>query len=106
MLRDLSIGNGPLKVIVDFCTDGQLSWTDSSDWERRLAYAPDTLVTAAVYGGLIAATNFAASFWEHSLATRYMNAADRMQQAAQQVLYSREAKRFAHSIELDTGRLT
>ncbi len=46
MPRDLSIGNGSVRVIVDCFTDGQLSWTDSSDWKRRFAYAPDTLVTA------------------------------------------------------------
>ncbi len=37
-------------------------------WEER--YGTHTFTTAAVYGGLIAATNFAESSGEHSLATR------------------------------------
>lgn len=72
-------------------------------WEER--YGTHTFTTAAVYGGLVAAANFAESFGEHSLATRYRQAADRMQEAAQQVLYSREARRFARSLDPDTGRL-
>ncbi len=73
MPRELSLGNGTLHVmfdaayqIRDICfpyvskenhsaghafrfgvyTDAQLSWLDSPDWERRLLYEPDTLVTS------------------------------------------------------------
>jgi len=72
MPRELSIGNGSLQVMFDaqyrlrdiyypyvgkenhaghafrfgVFADGQMSWTDSPDWERRINYAPATLVTA------------------------------------------------------------
>ena len=72
-------------------------------WEDR--YGIHTFTTGAVYGGLVAAANFAESFGEHALATRYKRAADSMREAAQQVLYSKEAKRFARSLNPETGKL-
>lgn len=72
-------------------------------WEER--YAIHTFTTCAVYGGLVAAANFAESFGEHALATKYKKAADRMREAALQVLYSRKANRFARSLDPDTGQL-
>ena len=72
-------------------------------WEER--YGIHTFTTAAVYGGLVAAANFAENFGERSLAAKYKAAADRMQEAAQRILYSREANRFARSLDPDTGQL-
>ncbi len=72
-------------------------------WEER--YGVHTFTTAAVYGGLVAAANFAGSFGEQTLAERYKKAADAVQEAAQQVLYNQEAKRFARSFDPATGQL-
>jgi glucoamylase len=72
-------------------------------WEER--YGIHSFTTAAVYGGLVAAANFAQSFGEHTLAARYNKAADQVQEAAVRVLYSQKANRFARSLDPDTGRV-
>lgn len=72
-------------------------------WEER--YGIHTFTTSAVYGGLVAAANFAESFGEHPLATRYKKAADGVRKAAQQFLFSEEANRFARSFDPVTGKL-
>jgi glucoamylase len=72
-------------------------------WEER--FGIHTFTTGAVYGGLVAAANFAESFGEPALAARYKKAADSVREAAQQALYSGEAKRFARSLDPDNGHL-
>ena len=72
-------------------------------WEER--YGIHSFTTAAVYGGLVAAAKFAESFGEHRLAMKYKKAAAGVQRAAQQVLYSKEAGRFARSLDTNTGQL-
>ncbi len=72
-------------------------------WEER--YGVHTFTTGAVYGGLVAAANFAESFGEHALAAKYKKAADAVQKAAQEILYSREARHFARSLDPETGQL-
>jgi glucoamylase len=72
-------------------------------WEER--FGVHTFTTAAVYGGLVAAANFAESFGERALATKYQKAANQMQEAALQILYSARMNRFARSLDPDTGQL-
>jgi GH15 family glucan-1,4-alpha-glucosidase len=72
-------------------------------WEER--YGIHTFTVCAVYGGLVAAANFAESFGEQGLATKYKTAADQVREAALQLLYSRSANRFARSLDADTGQL-
>lgn len=72
-------------------------------WEER--YGIHTFTVATVYGGLLAAANFAECFGEHDAATRYKNAAVTLQEAAQRILFSTEAKRFARSLDPYTGQL-
>lgn len=58
---------------------------------------------AAVYGGLVAAANFAETFGESALTARYKKAADQVREAALQSLYSQKENRFARSLDPYTG---
>ena len=98
----------PLVVrIADFLeayrTDNGLPKPSYDLWEER--YGIHTYTTAAVYGGLVSAANFAESFGEHALAQKYNRAADEVREAALQALYSNKANRFARSLDPDTGQV-
>lgn len=84
-------------------TDDGLPQPSYDLWEER--YGIHAFTTGAVYGGLVAAANFAESFGEHALATKYKKAADHMQEAVQKILYDQEAKRFARSLDPESRQL-
>nr|WP_230400617.1 glycoside hydrolase family 15 protein [Candidatus Brocadia sinica] len=72
-------------------------------WEER--HGVHTFTVATVYGGLMAAANFAESFGERHLAEKYRKAAAEIREAARQVLYSPQTQRFARRFDTDTEEL-
>jgi len=66
-------------------------------WEERQGVL--TFTVAAVYGGLVAAANFADAFGEISLAQDYRDGAAHMRQGMDQYLYLEKEKRFARMVE-------
>ena len=66
-------------------------------WEERQGVLAFT--TAAVYGGLMAAGQFAEAFGETILASEYRQGADRMREAMVQYLYLEREQRFARMIQ-------
>lgn len=99
----------PLIILAaDFLEDYRMEGTGlprpSYDlWEER--YGIHTFTVATVYGGLMAAANFAESFGEQHLATKYRKAAVEIQEATKQVLYSNQAQRFARRFDPDTEEI-
>src|SRR5437899_11105434 len=65
-------------------------------WEERQGVL--TFTTAAVFGGLIAAANFAELFGNKELADEYRNGAVKMREAMDHFLYLNDKKRFARMI--------
>ena len=65
-------------------------------WEERQGIL--TFTVSAVYGGLMAAANFAECFGENDLATEYRQGALKMREAMDQYLYLKTEKRFARMI--------
>ena len=65
-------------------------------WEERQGVL--TFTVSTVYGGLIAAANFAKEFGEMTLAEEYIKGAARIRQAMDQYLYMEEEQRFARMI--------
>lgn len=67
-------------------------------WEER--HGIHAYTVAAVYAGLRAASNFAASFGETEHAARYQQAADEIKAAARRYLWSDEVGRFLRTINV------
>jgi GH15 family glucan-1,4-alpha-glucosidase len=67
-------------------------------WEERRGIHAFTV--AAVYGGLIAASHFAALFGEHDLATRYQTAANEIKAATRAHLWHEGENRFLRMIQV------
>ena len=65
-------------------------------WEERQGIL--TFTASTVFGGLMAAANFAQAFGEISLADEYRQGADKMRKAMEKYLYLPEEKRFARMI--------
>lgn len=65
-------------------------------WEERRGVL--TFTVSAVYGGLMAASNFAKAFGETSLAEEYAQGAIKMRDALNKYLYLPEEKRFARML--------
>jgi glucoamylase len=65
-------------------------------WEERQGVL--TFTVSAVFGGLMAAANFAACFGEEELAEEYRQGAMTMREGMNQYLYLKEEKRFARMI--------
>ncbi|MBX9744102.1 MAG: glycoside hydrolase family 15 protein [Chlamydiales bacterium] len=65
-------------------------------WEERQGIF--TFTTATVYGGLMAAAQFATAFGETSLAKEYRNGAQQIREAMDFYLYRKEEGRFARMI--------
>ncbi len=65
-------------------------------WEERQGIL--TFTASTVYGGLMAASNFAKAFGEESLAEEYRNGAQELRKAMDHHLYLKEEKRFARMI--------
>ncbi len=65
-------------------------------WEERRGIL--TFTVSAVYGGLMAAANFAKAFGETSLAEDYAQGAVKMREAMDKYLYLPKEKRFARMI--------
>jgi len=65
-------------------------------WEER--YGVHTFTTAAVYGALVAARNFAQTFGDHGHAERYDRAANEVREAMAKHLWSEELGRFVRRL--------
>ncbi len=65
-------------------------------WEERQGIF--TFTSSTVYGGLMAASNFAKEFGEQELAEEYAQGADRLKKAMDRYLYLEKEKRFARMI--------
>ena len=68
-------------------------------WEERQGILTYTVST--VFGGLMAAANFATAFGETDLAEDYRNVATRIREAMDQYLYLKDEKRFARMINFN-----
>jgi glucoamylase len=66
-------------------------------WEERQGIL--TFTVSAVYGGLIAAANFANCFGETELAKEYAQGALKMREGMDEYLYLKKEKRFARMIQ-------
>jgi len=62
-------------------------------------------IVAAVYGGLVAAANFADSFGEMPFAEKYRKAAAEIRDAAKRILYCSRTESFARRIDPETEEL-
>ncbi|NCO34444.1 MAG: glycoside hydrolase family 15 protein [Armatimonadetes bacterium] len=67
-------------------------------WEERRGVLSFT--TGAVYGGLMAAANFAQAFGESELAEKYQQAASEIRTGTDNYLWRPEANRFARRLDL------
>ncbi len=67
-------------------------------WEERQGILTYTVST--VYGGLIAASNFAQAFGDTGLAKEYREGAQKMREGMDRLLYIPEKKRFARMIHI------
>jgi len=65
-------------------------------WEERQGVL--TFTVSAVFGGLMAASNFAQAFGEVDLAKEYLQGANKMREAMEKHLYLPEKKRFARMV--------
>jgi GH15 family glucan-1,4-alpha-glucosidase len=70
-------------------------------WEER--YGIFTFTTSAVYGGIMAASNFAKLFGDDERSKRYYNAAENIKKGMLKHLWNEEYGRFARSIYLKEG---
>jgi GH15 family glucan-1,4-alpha-glucosidase len=68
-------------------------------WEERQGVL--TFTTAAVYGGLIAASNFTEAFGETELADGYRQGARQLREAMDKYLYLKNEKRFARMVNFN-----
>jgi oligosaccharide amylase len=68
-------------------------------WEERQGIL--TFTVSTVYGGLMAAANFAAGFGETSLAEEYRNGAHKIREAMDKYLYLKKEGRFARMINFN-----
>lgn len=68
-------------------------------WEERRGIHAYTL--AAVYGGLVAASQFTAAFGQHDRAERYAKVAEEIKAATRQYLWSEEAGRFVRTLYVE-----
>ncbi len=71
-------------------------------WEER--YGIFTFTTSAVYGGLIAAANFANLFGDDDRARRYKTIAERIKKSMIKYLWNEKLGRFARGIYLKDGK--
>ena len=71
-------------------------------WEER--YGIYTFTASAVYGGMVAAANFARLFGDDARCSRYEQAAERIKNGILTHLWNEEAGRFARGLQLKDGR--
>src|SRR5487761_1044923 len=100
------------KPIVKTAGNFLLQYRDSSTklplesydlWEERRAVF--TYTSSAVYGGLVAAANFARSFGEIQLAISFSDAAAEVKAAIEKYLYDPALQRFVRGCQLDGGKV-
>ncbi len=70
-------------------------------WEER--YGIYTFTASAVYGGLVAAANFARLFGDDARFSRYERAAEQMKEAILTHLWDESAQRFARGLYMKDG---
>jgi len=70
-------------------------------WEERHGIL--TFTVSTVYGGLMAASNFAQSFGETGLAMEYRDGAQQMKKAMNKYLYLEDKKRFARMFNINNA---
>ncbi|MGI0078555.1 MAG: glycoside hydrolase family 15 protein [Nitrososphaerales archaeon] len=71
-------------------------------WEERRGVF--TYTSSAVYGGLIAAANFASSFGENQVASSFSDAAAEIKDAIEKYLFDASLGRFLRGCALDNGK--
>ncbi|WP_442601651.1 glycoside hydrolase family 15 protein [Paenibacillus sp. KN14-4R] len=71
-------------------------------WEER--YGIYTFTVSAVYGGLLAASNFCALFGDDERSKRYKHTAERLKSGILQHLWDDQAKRFVRGLYLEDGK--
>lgn len=95
LYRDLIIRAG--NFLAGFADDAHGLPLPSYDlWEER--WGVHAWTVGAVYGGLLAARNFARAFGEAAEAERLQQAADRFREGADRYLWSEERQRFARTV--------
>ncbi len=73
-------------------------------WEERRQVL--TFTSAAVYGGLVAAANFAGAFGEDELAEKFSTGAEEVKQAVITHLYDPTLQRFLRGVSMENGKIT
>ncbi|MBI5632547.1 MAG: glycoside hydrolase family 15 protein [Nitrospirae bacterium] len=105
MYRDIEFIKPLYNTLIRKAADFMMNYRDSGTglplpsydlWEERQGIL--TFTVSAVYGGLMAAANFAGAFGETGLAREYREGADRMRQAMDRHLYLEKEGRFARMI--------
>ncbi len=77
----------------------RLPWSSYDLWEER--YGVHTFTVGAVYGGLVAARNFAQVFGDADRSRRYHDAAEEVREAMAEHLWSEERGRFLRRLVPD-----
>ncbi|WP_320045716.1 glycoside hydrolase family 15 protein [uncultured Ilyobacter sp.] len=72
-------------------------------WEERLGVHAFTV--ASVYGGMIAAANFAKAFGEIDVSEHYRNSAQDIKESFEKYMYIGEENRFARMSRFENGKL-
>lgn len=103
--RNVELIRSLYEPFVKKCADFMMNYRDfktglplpSYDlWEERQGVL--TFTVSTVFGGLMAAANFAEAFGEKELAQDYRNGAQKIREAMDQYLYLENEKRFARMI--------
>lgn len=105
--RDIEFIKPLYKPLIKNAADFMLLYRDSKTklplpsydlWEEKQGII--TFTVAAVYGGLIAASNFTEAFGESELSNGYRNGALEIREAMDKYLYLERERRFARMINL------
>ncbi|MFV0387379.1 MAG: glycoside hydrolase family 15 protein [Pyrinomonadaceae bacterium] len=104
LYREIEFLNKLYRPLIRKCADFLVEFRDESGlpkpswnlWEDRRGV--HTFTTASVVGALRAAANFAQIFGDSERASQYTEAADLMVSAMEEILYSREHKRFLRGL--------
>lgn len=111
LFKDIEFIKPLYKTLVKRAADFMMSYIDAETglplpsydlWEERQGIL--TFTVAAVFGGLIAAANFAAAFGELELEQEYRQGAARIRQGMDRYLYLEKEQRFARMINIRPDR--
>lgn len=106
MFRDVEVIKPLYRTLIKKAADFMMNYRDQKTglplpsydlWEER--HGVLTFTVSTVYGGLIAASNFAEAFGEKELAEEYRKGAQQMKEATLKYLYLEKENRFARMIQ-------